>query len=595
MAPQMQQQQMPQQQGGMDMNMLMQLYPYLAQTILGPNNPNRQAYGYRQGGIVNLTGQVNPYRAAAPSGYFAQGGLISDTNTWSGTKQPISGATTTGPMGKGRGFNPDYHNSGLQSLFDTPKNDTIPVESLIPIQAEIDELIVMPTGDITRVMATKRHHKMSDDVVTDVVPENAYILSAHGQVKINRDEAENFIVEMGLPPYRVGMSQYKPSEKRLSDIMTKKVMSPAEMGKMIEKKFPITSTNNPFELLANNENKVNRKPYLEGIIQLSEIDRYRKGINIPEQMKQGGPVIRRDEIPHALDPITLSLLASVGPSIIGGITNLIGANKQEKAAKEAYGDATRLSEGNWRKQNLFSAGAAGANIIGTLSQDPYVRPQRLFAPQQPVPIGADVYKSLANYNFMNQPTYERTANSFYEDVAARQAAYSKGVQGAGQNLMTGIQAQNTQYNQYIKDYTDFLNNQGKLDSDAMNASRINRNTQVGSVGSTTANLFGNLGTASQNHTQTLIGARMGLLPTQLQTINAGTQAINNVVDAGAYALQRGYGQQPQQTNPNLGYGSGVGPGYGGTTPTTPYFECVGGAQYAVGLDGTLTPTGRGCL
>jgi lysozyme len=541
MAPQMQQQQMPQQQGGFDMNMLMQLYPYLAQTILGPNNPNRQAYGYRQGGIVNLTGQINPYRSS-PSGFYGQGGLISDTNTWGGTKQPISGATTTGPMGKGRGFNPDYHNSGLQSLFDTPKNDTIPVESLIPIQAEIDELIVMPTGDITRVMATKRHHKMSDDVVTDVVPENAYILSAHGQVKINRDEAENFIVEMGLPPYRVGMSQYKPSEKRLSDIMTKKVMSPAEMGKMIEKKFPITSTNNPFELLANNENKVNRKPYLEGIIQLSEIDRYRKGINIPEQMKQGGPVIRRDEIPHALDPITLSLLTNVAPSVINGVVNYVGAGKQEGAAKDAYGRYSVLNRQNYNTTTGLAGAAAGANLIGIGAQNPVVTPVQLTSPVQPLGMPFSEIQYGANQAYANLPTFERTANSFMEDVAARQASYTKGVQGAGQTLLAGQKYNRDQFNDYQNAIAAYSDKQKIENNRASEATRQNRNVQAGTIGSTAANYFGDLSTASGNYYDNEGRAVLGLLPARLQTIGAGTQAINNIVDAGAYALQRGYGQ-----------------------------------------------------
>jgi hypothetical protein len=60
-------------------------------------------------------------------------------------------------------------------------------------------------------------------------------------------------------------------------------MRPAEVAKRINNLFPVMSTNNPFEIAANIENKINRKPYLEGLIQLSELDKYRKGLSEPAQ------------------------------------------------------------------------------------------------------------------------------------------------------------------------------------------------------------------------------------------------------------------------------------------------------------------------
>jgi hypothetical protein len=145
--------------------------------------------------------------------------------------------------------------------MDLPTNEYVSTENMIPIQAEIGE--------------------MQDDEVTDMTPENSYILSAHGQVRINKDEADLLITETGVKPYRLGQSQNPPTEKTLASVMTKRVMRPAEVAKRINSLFPVLSTDNPFEIAANIENKINRKPYLEGLIQLSELDKYRKGLSEP--------------------------------------------------------------------------------------------------------------------------------------------------------------------------------------------------------------------------------------------------------------------------------------------------------------------------
>ena len=191
------------------------------------------------------------------------------------------GFGATGPLGPKRSEVPSYTNKGVNSIMDLPTNEYVSTENMIPIQAEIGEMIVLPTGDLMPVMARRRHHQMQDDEVTDMTPENSYILSAHGQVRINKDEANLLITETGVKPYRLGQSQNPPTEKTLASVMTKKVMRPAEVAKRINNLFPVLSTDNPFEIAANIENKINRKPYLEGLIQLSELDKYRKGLSEP--------------------------------------------------------------------------------------------------------------------------------------------------------------------------------------------------------------------------------------------------------------------------------------------------------------------------
>jgi hypothetical protein len=253
--------------------------------------------------VINLSRGVNPFRMQ-PQGVYKSGGLIMEGGVSPSragfSRQPISGASSTGPLGPRRTEISDYNNGGVRSVLDLPSNEYVPISNMVPIQAEIGEMIVLPTGDLMPVMARKRHHQMKDDEVTDITPENSYILSAHGEVRINRDEADLLITETGVKPYRIGTKQNPPTEKTLASIMTKRVMRPAEVAKRINSLFPVVSTENPFELAANVENKINRKPYLEGLIQLSEIDKLRKGLSDPAQtdveqaaINQGSPMLAR--------------------------------------------------------------------------------------------------------------------------------------------------------------------------------------------------------------------------------------------------------------------------------------------------------------
>jgi hypothetical protein len=236
---------------------------------------------FQSGGIpvLNLSKNIN-YKRLNPQGMYKFGGLITEGSEYDKREQPekntITGASSTGPMGPKD--MPSY-DGGIRSIIDQEKNEIIPTENLIPIQTEKGELIVLPTGDVVPVMAKKRHHQMDEDEVTDVAPEGAYILSSFGRVKIKKKEAENVIAETGVKPYKLGIGQETPTEKTLGDIMTKKEMAPAEVGKLISRRFPVIATDNPYEAAANTENKINRRPYLEGLIQLSEFDKMRKGID----------------------------------------------------------------------------------------------------------------------------------------------------------------------------------------------------------------------------------------------------------------------------------------------------------------------------
>ena len=96
--------------------------------------------------VINLSNKVNPYRLS-PMGVYKNGGLIMEGGVSASragfSRQPITGASSTGPLGPKRSEVPSYTNKGVNSIMDLPTNEYVSTENMIPIQAEIGEMIVL--------------------------------------------------------------------------------------------------------------------------------------------------------------------------------------------------------------------------------------------------------------------------------------------------------------------------------------------------------------------------------------------------------------------------------------------------------------------
>jgi hypothetical protein len=546
---------------------------------------------FQSGGIpiLNLSKNINPMRLN-PQGIYKMGGLITEDSEYNKRKQPkknpISGASSTGPMGPKD--IPSY-DGGIRAIIDQEKDEIIPTENLIPIQAEKGELIVLPTGDVVPVMAKKRHHQMDEDEVTDVAPEGAYILSSFGRVKIKKKEAENVIAETGVKPYKLGIGQETPTEKTLGDIMTKKEMAPAEVGKLISRRFPVIATDNPYEAAANTENKINRRPYLEGLIQLSEFDKMRKGIdtstpeatreyrdeeeemyeyeggeNEVEEMMQGGNPMFRRNISHAQDPLTAAAIQA-GSGLLQSITSIIGSAQQRKAADQAYRDVLRMSNQSADRQRGQLGLGAAAGILGTLSQDPtvnaaYLNPTYINQMQTRTP--SQITDSIANSAFANMPTFSNLAPQ--QQMLASQAAWGQALKAAGDarmNAWAGDRAAKNQQLQSLQQYYDTNENNRVA---AQNATRLNRNQQIGNVGDRTQGYFDSTATIEANLGQTQTNARLGQGAAQQQAIRSYTQGINQAIGTAGAAAYDLYANKKPVVNPVM-----YAPTPINSTPTSP--------------------------
>lgn len=293
------------------------------------------------------------------------------------------------PQQKNGGGINKYFNGGnvfrnrIVANEDSKAKSYLDLPLMVPIQTEIKETVVLPTGDLVKVNAKKRHSRMSDDEVTDIVPEGSYILSQFGDTKIYKDEASFVPMEVKAEPYNKHKTSGVPKIKTLGDLMNKKVMSPADLSRVIENKFKIVDGDDPFTVQTNEVNKYNRASYLQAVIGLSEMDKARKGIDnslatqmsqanpVPQMVaKNGGKVKMGYNIPKAVDPVSIGL--ALAPLLMKGISYFGDRNRLNKNTKLNEGDIDYYRSAGMRNLGL----SAGANALGVLMQNPEVRAQR---------------------------------------------------------------------------------------------------------------------------------------------------------------------------------------------------------------------------
>jgi len=511
----------------------------------------------------------------APAGFSFNGGLISKYK-----QKPMAILRNGGNL---------FSNLPVGN-YDQEVSGYVPLESLIPIQTEVDELIVLPTGDITKTNATKRHSKMSSDEVTDVVPEGSYILSKFGSVHIYKKDADQIIIEAENKPYNIYGQNKQPKVKTLGDIMTSKKMKPADLATIVMNKYKIIDNNDPFTTQTNAANKMTRAKYLQAIIGLSEYDKERQGINndINVQMqelnpemfaKDGGRVMRANyDVPKAVAPL---LLAAI-PSIISGVTSLISGIAAGKARKKAFNQGNNYINQFQTEGNQNIQGQLGSELFGFAMQDPNVKLARKSTDYLDA-----AYAGVPNQNFLAQQNALMAGEQDLSQLTPQQAVLYAGQMYANRaDSMNKYRSQMNLYNSdlavkknlMLNDITNFNLNQT---TNERNLTQQGRNQNFAGIASSLSGYYNN----KTNMAANILNARQANLGQSTATFLANNQNNSqNVLNTAALALQ-GYNSYLGQTNPapqvpqppqGGGFGGGSGanfnnngynyffPQYGGT-------------------------------
>lgn len=255
----------------------------------------------------------------------------------------------------------------------------IPIENLIPIQTEKDELIVLPTNDVVKVNAKKRHSKMSEDQVTDIVPDGSYVLSQYGKVDIYKKEADNIIIETENKPYNLYNQNPEPKVKTLGDMMNKNKMKPADLARKILAKYKTVDHDDPFTEQTNRANKYTASKYLQAIVSLSELDKQRKGLSneaqsdmfqgVPEGEARQGGLFSLFNLERAQQG---GSFMNYLPGAVTGLTSIVSDLANRNLINKTSGKLQSEIESNYQKQMGLENQALGANLAGFAVQDPRV-------------------------------------------------------------------------------------------------------------------------------------------------------------------------------------------------------------------------------
>lgn len=309
------------------------------------------------------------------------------------------------------------------------------IEDLLPIQAEKGELILTPTKDVVPVNAKKRHSQMDDDDVTDLAPANSYIFSKFGDVKIYKELAEDVTLQVENSPYNMFGKNPEPKTKTLADFMNKKVMAPADLVQKVVSKYKVVDNEGDlFTEETNRQNKMNRSPILNAIVNLSELDKGMKGLNeAPVAFRNGGLNLRG--VRKAQTGAEIGAISNVASSIVGPLMSVISDYYNREAIKKTQDLSYRDINANYDEQSKLTNASLFANLAGILGQNPTIDPtiqSSTYLDQIPTEIPrqftdyniAKLYANKPNFSGYNPQVASLLMDKFYAGAQDAQSQFA---------------------------------------------------------------------------------------------------------------------------------------------------------------------------
>lgn len=435
---------------------------------------------------------------------------------------------------------------------------------LAPIQTEDGEMITSPLGDMVDVAATKAHKNMESDEITDFSAEGNYILSDDKNMIIKKGKDGGVVNGINLKDVLIGMDSmyYKegeliktPKEYTLEDIAPKKnKYTFAELGKNVQRHFPLsTEENDIFAKRAQVENKLSRVPYINSIIELSEIKKQsmnKKGS--PANFKQGGYA--------SMAKIYNPALKSLGNTLADGSTNGFyfepdpqlnpkrdnnfktptyqgggytyddrerGQNKREQwnywvdQTQDHFNDFEQDSQRN--NQAMF-----GVNALGILGQSAYQGDNDY--------LYGNAYNSKMD-NLSNKVDRSFGAEQSYNEglVGRENSAYRMGLNtGATPNdfapsRANALREQGSMNNNLNKERRSYMDRYGTMDAQSSDMFAGRRNQQKAYLNDFSNNQVQNLAGAGTGYLQNKIGIQAANLQAQ-SSLQLMKQAGNGWTD-----------------------------------------------------------------
>lgn len=415
-----------------------------------------------------------------------------------------------------------------------------------PIQTEKGERLYHLDRSISAVGAKKLHKNMKDNEITDIVQDGTFVLSRDPAMRISKKEANEIILGNEAIKYEQGKPTKPPKDIRFGDILTKRYHTPSDIGRIVDKKFPIsTKENNIFTKTANEENLSSREMYMNVLKYLTEIKKpadlgtYKYGGKVKKY--QAGAII--------------GALGSLIPQIATMFTQ--SANKNA-----TLGEIDKYQTQNQGYlQNQANVGL-GSSLGGYMSQD--------FTPEM-YNVQEPLNEITAPYQRAMSSVPQRQQQNINLGRASANDAYSRLVnvdprlaQASASSIGANTYKQATQQNNQLGQYRDQLGiNLGSQRANMIRESLLNRQRTLAGTRSArnqaNAGLFGNFAQVGDqyygglsNINNTALAARMGARGQYANFLtNMGYGLSNSMGQLGQGIANLGRPAQPNGPNPNF--------------------------------------------
>lgn len=464
------------------------------------------------------------------------------TNALSSISGEVPRQVHGGRIGKYRQGGGVFHNN-IVANEDSKAKSYVDLPAMVPIQTEVKETVVLPTGDLVKVNATKRHSRMTDDEVTDVVPEGSYILSQFGDTKIYKDEAKLIPMEIKAEPYNLFRASSVPKVKTLADLMNKNVMSPADLSRVIENRFKIIDSSDPFTQQTNEVNKYNRASYLQTIIQLSEYDKARKGIDnspaaqmgqapTPQMVARDGGTVR---VGRPLGNYSVGGVAALVQALLGGAQYFVGRSDAKKGRNISHTFVDNYA----KKGRGHIDNAATWEVLSNLLQETEVNPQRFGSQyldqghQNSLASINNSMRSVAGDAFRNRMDTSSLTPQMANLLGSKDSALRTEALSKGALEMAKVRAD--LFNKYMMSKQSIYDNNTNSRINARNASNVARNAVTGNIGASLSGRENNLLNLEANLANTRVGIETGYLSNLNNAFNSLTTSTNNALATGVQA------------------------------------------------------------
>lgn len=442
--------------------------------------------------------------------------------------------------------------------------DTSPV----PIQAEVGEVAAMEDGGIVDVKAKKRHKGMDDEEVTDILPPGSFIASRDKKMEFSKEEAKDVIFGYNPIKYEEDSQTTAPKEHTAADIMTKDKMTPADYLKLVRNLYPVTDReDDAFAQKAVEENLQSRLPYIQSAMYMTDMKKPESAKNNPEMAKYGYliPRVQMQENPFmgklGIPGMEFKNGGAVGAegnnpkkywvgAVIAAAASLLGAGiqaggaaKSKKRLDANYQDTIGILDKTKGLQTGNLGLGSAAALAGILGQNPNVEapqldPRYIEAMPQEMPRYMHDY-AASQINMASQPTINyatRNAPSFTRGMNSLGGMQAQQFSALGNLSMQRAQQNVNMRQNYLQQRGAMANDQIRMDTDALNRTRGNRNTMIQNVGAVGSNYFSGMNALEANDAGNRITA--GNVRTTGQ--NIASQNYTNAMSMLPFAVAQGF-------------------------------------------------------